>query len=122
MKTNLLHLFAAAIFILLSANPAPADTNPPPRLTIDLRDGSRVVGTSVEKNLKFRSVLFGDFNLAVQDLRSLDCVASNSVKLKAANGDTLAVQFADSSYTLKTSEKSSWRRIPSAESRWLRQE
>lgn len=102
MKTNILHLFAASIFILLFADPASADTNPPPRLTVELRDGSRVIGTSTEKNFKFHSSLLGDLKLAVKDIRSLECVSSNAVKLKAANGDTLLVRFADSSFTIKT--------------------
>ncbi len=105
MKTNFLPLFAAAIFISWFANPvgaAPADTNPPPRLTVELRDGSRVVGTSAEKDFKFHSALLGDLKLAVQDLRSIDCVSSNAAKLTAANGDVLAVRFAAAELRVQT--------------------
>ena len=80
-----------------------ADTNPPPRLTIELRDGSRVVGESAEKNFKFHSALLGDFKLAVPDIRLLECVSSNAVKLTAANGDVLAAQFAAEELRVQTS-------------------
>ena len=56
-------LRAVSISILvLSWNSAlrAADPNPPPRLTVEVRDGSRVVGTSVEEKLKFHSALLGD--------------------------------------------------------------
>ncbi len=96
MKTYKLCLFTVFIFISLFASPAgaaPIDTNPPPRLTVELRDGSRVVGTSAEKNFKFHSALLGNFKLDVKDIRSIDCISSNAVKLTAANGDVLAAQF-----------------------------
>ena len=103
MKTTLFYLFNAAVFIGLSASAAPADTNPPPRLTVELRDGSRVVGDSVEKNLKFHSALLGGLKLNVKDIRAVECVATNSVKLTAANGDTLMVSFVEASFAIKTS-------------------
>ena len=80
-----------------------ADTNPPPRLTVDLRDGSRVVGQSVEKHFKFHSALLGNLKLAVKDIRSIDCVSSNTAKLATANGDLLTVSFADSEFAVRTS-------------------
>ena len=80
-----------------------ADTNPPPRLTVELRDGSRVVGTSVEEELRFHSALLGDLKLEVKDLRALECVSSNSAKLTTANGDTLTVSLVDASLAVKTS-------------------
>jgi hypothetical protein len=36
-----------------------ADTNPPPCLTVELRDGSRVVGTSGGEHFNFHSALLG---------------------------------------------------------------
>jgi hypothetical protein len=105
MKTITASLYAACIFTWLPARPVGAatpDTNPPPRLTVELRDGSRVVGTSGEKNFKFHSALLGDFKLDVIDLRSIDCVSSNAVKLTAANGDVLAVQFAAAELRVQT--------------------
>jgi hypothetical protein len=83
---------------------AAADTNQPlPRLTVELRDGSQVIGTSVVKFFKFRSALLGELKLGVNDIRSAECVSSNSVKLTVANGDTLMVAFADSGFTVMTS-------------------
>jgi hypothetical protein len=106
MKINLPGMFAISLLILLSSIPVGAatdDTNPPPRLTVELRDGSRVVGTSAEKYLKFRSVLLGEIKLDVKDIRAVECVSSNSAKLSTANGDTLTVSFVDSDFAIKTS-------------------
>jgi hypothetical protein len=70
---------------------------------VELRDGSRVIGTSVERRLKFHSALLGDFKLEGKDIRSIDCVTTNSAKLTTANGDVLVVSFADSDFALATS-------------------
>jgi len=73
------------------------------RLTVELRDGSRVVGTSVEPHLRFHSALLGDFKLDVKDIRSIDCSTPHSARLTAANGDVLMVSFVDSEFTVDTS-------------------
>jgi len=91
-------VFLSAIFSVARA----ADTNPPPRLTLELRDGSRVVGDSVAKNFKFNSALLGEIKLNVKDIRSVECVSSNSAKLTVTNGDTLMVSFVDSAFAVKT--------------------
>ena len=70
---------------------------------MELRDGSRVVGRSVEKNFKFHSALLGDLKLDVKDIRSIDCVTTNSAKLTTASDDTLTVSFVDSDFAIKTS-------------------
>lgn len=80
-----------------------ADTNPPPRLTVELRDGSRVVGTSAEKNFKFHSELLGNLKLAVKDIRSIECVSSNTARLITINGDTLTIRIVNSEFTVNTS-------------------
>jgi Concanavalin A-like lectin/glucanases superfamily len=90
------------LFILLNRTSA-ADTNSPPRLTVELRDGSRVVGTSVEKKFKFYSALFGEVKLNVKDIRSVECVSTNSAKLTTSDGDTLTVSFVNSELAVKTS-------------------
>ncbi len=72
------------------------------RLTVELRDGSRVVGENVEKQWTFRSALLGEIKLDVKDIRAVDCVATNSAKLTAANGDTLIVAFAAPAFAVKT--------------------
>ena len=99
-------LIGVGVFISLLTHPLgirAADTNPPPRLTVELRDGSRVVGASVEKNFKFHSALLGDLKLAVKEIRSVECVSSNSAKLTTTGGDTLTVSFVDSDFAVKTS-------------------
>ncbi len=80
-----------------------ADTNSPPRLTVELHDGSRVVGDSVEKYFKFHSGLLGDLKLEVKDIRSVECVSSNTAKLSTVNGDSLTVSFVASEFPVKTS-------------------
>ena len=106
MKTNPSYLLVAFIFVALFASPAraaQAATNPPPRLTVELRDGSRVVGTSVEKNFKFHSALLGEIKLNVNAILSVECVSSNTMKLTTTNGDLLTVSFVDSGFAVKTS-------------------
>jgi hypothetical protein len=92
----------ASVSILQAAARA-ADTNSPPRLTVELRDGSRVVGASVEKSFAFHSALLGKVKLDVKDIRSVECVSTNSARLTTANGDTLTVWFVDSKFAVKTS-------------------
>lgn len=104
MRTLLLHVFVLLAAVTVSQCVArDADTNPPPRLTIELRDGSRVVGVSVAKNFSFRSALLGDLKLEVKNIRSIECVSSNQTKLVTTGGDTLKVSFIDSSVAVKTS-------------------
>jgi len=98
-------IVAASVFsVVILAGASPTNTNAPQyRLTVELRDGSRVVGQCVEKNFKFRSALLGELKLDVKDLRWVECVSSNSAKLATANGDTLTVWFVDSEFAVKTS-------------------
>ena len=106
MKMSGFQLVCISTFIGLSRGftaASTADTNPPPRLAVELRDGSRVVGTSVEKNFKFHSPLLGELKLAVTDISSIACVSSNSAKLTTANGDTLTVWFVNPEFAVKTS-------------------
>ncbi len=97
----------AGIFILGTPGQAVETLKPaspqPYRLTAELRDGSRVVGASGEEYFHFHSPLLGDLKLAIQDIRSVECVSSNAAKLVTAQGDHLMVSFADSSLPLKTS-------------------
>jgi len=64
------------------------------RLTIELRDGSHVVGKSLEDTLRFHSASLGDMKLAVAGIRSI-AMADDGVtaRLEATNGDALDVQF-----------------------------
>jgi len=88
---------------IISTNSISSGTNPPPQLTVELRDGSRVVGDSVAKNFEFQSALLGKIKLAVKDIRSVECISSNSAKLSVINGDSLMVSFVDSMFAIKTS-------------------
>lgn len=72
------------------------------RLTVELRDGSRVIGANADKYFRFHSTLLGDLRLAVKNISSVECISSNTAKLTTINGDSLFVGFADSSFTLKT--------------------
>jgi hypothetical protein len=73
------------------------------RLTVELRDGSRVVGTAAADNLRFHSALLGKIKLAVGDIRSVECVATNTARLVTTGDDILSVGFEDSSLALQTS-------------------
>ena len=97
-------LFPVAALLLAGitkAEPAAGD-NPPPRLTIELRDGSRVVGQSVDEQLKFDSSLLGDLKLAVKDIRAIECVSTNSAKLTTASGDVITGWFGNDELHVKT--------------------
>jgi hypothetical protein len=100
MKTNCLRIIVCG---LLSFNCVrAADTNPPPRLTVELRDGSRVIGESLAERMEFHSALLGDIKLDVKAIRSMEFVSTNSAKLKATNGDVLILQPLDDHFALKT--------------------
>lgn len=92
---------------LLAACPVTAgltDSNLPScRLTIELRDGSRVIGEPIHNQIQFHSSLLGNLKLAVKDIRSIECVSSNSAKLSTTGGDTLTVWFMDPNVIVKTS-------------------
>ncbi len=106
MKASRFGLYCVLISIFPSggfAGEFAADTNPPPRLTVELRDGSRVVGTCVEKFFKFHSALLGELKLEVKNIRSVECVSTNSAKLSTSNGDSLTVSFAEPEFAVKAS-------------------
>src|ERR1035438_2662455 len=98
-----LALRLAGTLVLILATVRAADTNPPPRLTVELRDGSRVVGQSVEKSFKFHSALLGEIKLAVSNIRAVEFVSTNSTKLTTTGGDSLSVSFVYSEFAVKTS-------------------
>lgn len=104
MKSMVLRAFSflLSLFAISSALQA-ADTNPPPRLTVELRDGSRVVGESMEKYFKFHSALLGEIKLPVKDVRSIECNTTNLAKLATVNNDSLSVTMIEAEIPLKTS-------------------
>jgi hypothetical protein len=89
--------------LMIPALAPAAETNSTPRLTVELRDGSRVVGESVSKKMEFHSPLLGDLKLDVKNIRSVDCISANSAKLVTSDGDTLTVSFAETVLPVKTS-------------------
>ena len=98
MKTTLLllSLVSGLVFCFNFAGAAPAATNQTGfRLTIELQDGSRIVGKSGDETFQFHSDVLGAMKLPLEKIRSIECQSkTNSAKLATANGDTLAVQFA----------------------------
>src|SRR5215469_15302014 len=101
---NLPRLFAVLFFIGSAVNfAAAADTNLPPRLTIELRDGSRIVGTSPEKYFEFHSTLLGNTKLEIKNIRSVECVSSNVTKVITVNDDSIVASFVDPKLPVKTS-------------------
>ena len=104
--TKSLFLMASGLvwWVSFSATAAPTAVDKGvPQLTVELHDGSRVVGQSVDGQMKFHSALLGDLKLAVADVRSVEFTATNAAKLTAANGDVLFVQVAETKIPICTS-------------------
>jgi hypothetical protein len=97
-----LMLSITTLLLVGIATAEPAGDNPPPRLTIELRDGSRVVGQSVDDQFKFDSALLGTLKLAVKNIRAIECVSTNSAKLTTASGDLLTGWFDSEMLRVKT--------------------
>ena len=96
------HLQLLAILILSLESAAAADLGWP-HVTVDLRDGSRVVGQTLDKKLRFRSALLGEIALSIQDIRSVNVCATNSATLTTTAGDTFTVSFVEPDLRVKTS-------------------
>jgi len=83
--------------IVMAAVMQAATTDPSPgfRLTVELREGSRVNGISKDKTFDFRSEILGALTVPLQKIRSLDAATkTNLVKLTTTSDDTLLVAFA----------------------------
>jgi len=67
------------------------------QLTIELRDGSRVIGKTPNENLDFHSATLGDLKLSWAAIRAIDYTANaDTAQLTATNGDGINVKpFAD---------------------------
>jgi len=73
------------------------------RLTIELRDGSRIVGKAGDDAMLFRSDILGDIKLPIERIRSVECpVKTNAVQLTTIKGDTLTAQFVTKVIHLET--------------------
>ena len=86
------------------AQAAPAATNETGfRLTVELRDGSHVVGKSLEGDWRFHSASIGDLKRAVGGVRAIEIAADGTTaRLTATNGDVMAVQFLATSVRMET--------------------
>ena len=74
------------------------------QLTIELRDGSRVIGKTPNENLSFHSATLGDLKLAWSSIRSIEYASStNTARLTATNGDTLVVNPSADTVRVETS-------------------
>jgi len=74
------------------------------QLTLELRDGSRVVAKSREETLSVHSAALGDMKLPWAGIRSIDFAGANAAgaRLTAANGDVFAVTLAADALRVET--------------------
>jgi hypothetical protein len=75
------------------------------RLAIELRDGSHVVGKSLDDTLSFHSPAMGDLKLTWAGIRSIEYAGTNTdmARLTATNGDVYEVQFTVAAVKVETS-------------------
>jgi len=83
-----------------------ADTAATPsafQLSIELRDGSHVVGQTVEDTLSLHSASMGDMKLSWSGIRSIEYASDTGpAKLTATNGDTFVVQLTADTLPVQT--------------------
>jgi hypothetical protein len=92
-----------AVTALCGASAAPATSDSGYQLTIELRDGSRVVGKTVEDTLSFHSGALGDMKLSWSGIRAIEYAAdSGTARLTATNGDGFSVQFTADTMAVET--------------------
>jgi len=74
------------------------------QLAIELRDGSHVVGKSLENTLSFHSTTLGDMKLPWTGIRSIEYAGTNTsaARLTATAGDAFAVTLAAESLRVET--------------------
>jgi hypothetical protein len=73
------------------------------RLTVDLQDGSKIIGRNGGDTLQFRSAVLGEMTLPLERIRSVECrPRTNLVQLTTANGDTLTVQWISKTLRVET--------------------
>jgi Concanavalin A-like lectin/glucanases superfamily len=104
---NILHFLCALCALTFCTNQiqaAPvAGGEPGFQLTIELRDGSRVVGKSLDDPLRFHSSSLGDMKLSMAGIRSIEFAANGGMaRLTATNGDVFAVQFSAATLRVET--------------------
>jgi hypothetical protein len=103
MNTIFRFLCVACICTLGFAKSYAASTNGF-RVTVELQDGSRVVGKSGDEKFEFRSEILGGLKLPLEQIASIECQPkTNAVKLTAVNGDKLALAFLTTEIHIETS-------------------
>jgi len=89
--------------ISVQAAPDSAVTNKP-CLTIELQDGSRVLGRSKENTLQIHSEVLGEIELTLDKIAYVKRLANtNLAAIKAANGDTFTATITTKTIHLATS-------------------
>jgi hypothetical protein len=79
------------------------DAMPQARVTLDLSDGSRLVGELTVEKLPFQSTLLGSMQLPVAQIRSVTWEPkSGKATLKAASGDSMEVKLDAAELRVKT--------------------
>ena len=95
----------AALFCVHPVQAAPAGASESGvQLTLELRDGSRVVGKSLDDTLGVHSAALGDVKFAWAGIRSVEYAGTNTsaARLTATNGDVFAITLAAESLRVET--------------------
>jgi hypothetical protein len=81
----------------------PYKQSPGVQLSVELRDGSRVIGETMEDTLSFHSATLGEMKLRWSGIRTIDYGAeTDAAHLTASNGDSFTVQLSADALRLKT--------------------
>jgi hypothetical protein len=95
-------LFCALTVLPSQAAPAASDDSSV-ELTVDLRDGSRVIGKNLDDTLSFHSATLGDMKLSWAGIRAVEYTGdSDTAHLTAVNGDAFTVQLSIETLRLAT--------------------
>lgn len=97
------YLACLLVYFILASNGDGAPTNSL-RLTVELRDGSRVVGKGCDDKFEFRSEIFGKIRLLPEQIGVIEFdPKTNTVQLCAASGDKLSVLMETKEIHVETS-------------------
>ena len=103
MKARMLFLSAVCLVASCLIQTHAATTNGC-QVTVELQDGSRVVGKASDVKFEFHSDILGEIKLPLEQIDSIECQPkTNAVKLTVANGDKLVVSFLTSEIRVETS-------------------
>ncbi|MCE9518805.1 MAG: LamG domain-containing protein [Verrucomicrobia bacterium] len=94
MNTLRVLVILSTAFLLAASGPCYAFDEPGCNLIINLKDGSRISGRSLDAAWQFHSSILGDVKLNIAGIRSIE-MATNVVtaQLTGTNGDKLTVRF-----------------------------